>query len=321
MTPHVTIGITAFNAADTVGRAIASALAQDWRPIEIVVVDDASIDETFAAISALAAQHREIRVFRQETNQGVAAARSRIVAEARGEFIAFFDDDDASAHERVRTQVQRITTYEAAFARDDMVICHTSRRQKMLDGGLRIEPTMGTRMGQMAPSGMAVARRILAGDRLDDGYGSTATCSQMARTRTYRTLGGFDPAFRRSEDTELCVRLALAGGHFVGIAEPLVTQTLTPRSDKSLENELTYKLMLLDKHRAVFDSARHYRFCRDWLLAKHDFLSGHRMQFAARMAQAALTNPLLTWQRLSLALPNLEGNRAFARFHRAGKPS
>lgn len=317
----VTIGITAFNAADSIGRAVASALGQDWRSIEIVVVDDASTDGTLDALTALAAAHPLMRVFRQDTNQGVAAARSRIVTEARGDFIAFFDDDDESVPDRVRRQVERITDYEAGFAQGDMVICHAARQQRMLDGGMRIETTMGTRLGQVAPHGRAVARRILAGDRLDDGYGSTATCSQMARTGTYRALNGFDPSFRRSEDTEFCVRLALAGGHFVGIDAPLVTQTLTRRSDKSLESELAYKLMLLDKHREVFDSAGHYQFCRDWLLAKHDFLAGHRGRFAARMARSALTHPLLTWQRLSLALPNLEGNRAFARFHRAGKNS
>ncbi len=321
MTPLVTIGITAFNAADSISRAVASALAQDWRPIEIVVVDDASTDGTVTALTALAAAHPEIRVLRQDTNQGVAAARSRIVAEAKGAFVAFFDDDDVSAPERVRRQFARITDYEAGFAAGGMVICHTARLQRMLDGGKRMETTMGTRLDRVAPHGRAVARRILAGDRLEDGYGSIATCSQMARVETYRALGGFDPGFRRSEDTEFCVRLALAGGHFVGIDAPLVTQTLTRRSDKSLKSELAYKLMLIDKHRDVFDSTGHYQFCRDWLLAKHEFLAGHRGRFAARMARAALTHPLLTWQRLSLALPNLEGNRAFARFHRAGKNS
>ncbi|WP_235936018.1 glycosyltransferase family 2 protein [Devosia aurantiaca] len=137
----------------------------------------------------------------------------------------------------------------------------------------------------------------------------------MARTETYRALGGFDPDFRRNEDTDLAVRLALMGGHFVGIAEPLVTQTLTLTSDKSLEGELVYKLMLIDKHRAVFDTARHYRFCRNWVISKYHWLARHRLRFALRMAGAALCHPRLTWQRLRLALPNLEGNRAFSKFH------
>lgn len=321
MTPLVTIGITAFNAEDSVGRAVASALGQDWRPIEIVVVDDASSDATWAVITALAAAHSEVRVFRQDANQGVAAARNRIVAEARGAFIAFFDDDDESATQRVGRQLRRISEYEAQFAQGAPVICHTARRQTALDGGSRIEPTMGVRHGAVAPHGKAVARRILAGTPLEDGYGALATCSQMARTQTYRELGGFDPAFRRVEDTDFCVRLALGGGHFVGIADPLVTQTLTRTSDKSLEGERQYKLMLIDKHRAVFDDDRHYRYCRNWMITKYHWLARHRLRFGLRMIGAALGHPLLTWQRLRHALPNLEGNRAFSRFHGTAKGS
>lgn len=318
MPPLVTIGITAFNARDSVGRAVASALAQDWRPLDIVVVDDASTDGTWDLVLALAAPHPEIRAFRQNTNQGVGAARNRVVAEARGDFIAFFDDDDESAPDRVRRQHERIAQYEAQFARGAPVACHTARRQVAPDGGQRVEPTMGVRLNVLAPNGAAVARRILMGAPLDDGYGALATCSQMARTTTYRQLGGFDAGFRRVEDTDFCVRLALAGGHFVGLAEPLVTQTLTRTSDKSLAGELTYKLRLVDKHRGEFDNPGHYRYCREWLIAKHHWLAGHRLRFSAYMAKAAITHPLHTWQRLRLALPTLAGNRAFSRFHRSG---
>ena len=65
---------------------------------------------------------------------------------------------------------------------------------------------MGQRVGHPAPQGLAVAWRILAGYPLDDGNGACPTCSQMARRETYKLVGGFDPNFRRNEDTELCVR-------------------------------------------------------------------------------------------------------------------
>jgi hypothetical protein len=79
--------------------------------------------------------------------------------------------------------------------------------------------------------------------------------------------------------------------------------------------------MLVDKHRAVFAGEEHYRYCREWLITKHHWLAGDKIGFAARMGAAALRHPLWTWQRLRLALPNLEGNRAFSRFHRAAKRS
>lgn len=312
----VTIGITAYNVEDSIRRAVWCALQQTWRPIEIVVVDDCSTDGTDELLQELASAHPEIRAFRHSANQGVAAARNRIIAEARGEFIVFFDDDDESAPDRVSLQIERICDYEKAFAKGAPVICHTARRQIDNTGGTRIERTMGQREGRLAPNGPAVARRILAGEPLEDGYGAIATCSQMARTETYRALGGFDPAFRRSEDTEFCVRLALAGGHFVGISKPLVTQTLTATPEKSLEDEKRYRLALIDKHREVFDDERHYRFSREWAETKYVWLGGDRLSFARRLVRSGLGHPLLTWQRIRLALPTLEGNRAFARFHR-----
>src|ERR1043165_3384420 len=99
--PLVTVGLTAFNSADTVVRALHSALRQTWRPIEVVAVDDCSTDGTRVILDRLAEQHPELRLFGNAINGGVAVSRNRIVGEARGEFVVFFDDDDESLPERV----------------------------------------------------------------------------------------------------------------------------------------------------------------------------------------------------------------------------
>lgn len=316
MPPLITIGLTAFNSQAHILRALSSAVDQTWPEIEIIVVDDGSTDSTFELIEQFAAGHPQVRILRQLKNAGVAAARNRIVEEARGEFIAFFDDDDVSVPDRITRQYARITQYEQSFAKGAPVICHTARLQKALDGSERIEPTMGCLGGREAPNGTAVAARILWGRPLEDGYGAIATCSQMARTSTYRALAGFDPSFQRSEDTEFCVRLALSGGHFTGIDDPLVLQTLTHRSGKSLETELFYKRQLLDKHRQAFYNDAHYRFSRNWLTLKYLWLSGDRGRFVQQLLACGLAHPLLTWRRLWYALPQFNSNRSFARFHR-----
>lgn len=319
MAPLVTIGITAFNAQGSVERAVRSALAQEWRPIEIVVVDDASTDETGLVLAGLAAEHDEIRVFTQPQNGGVAAARNRILAEARGEFVCFFDDDDESLPGRVGAQLRRILDYERDSANGPKVVCHTARRLCYPDGATQIAPTMGQTTGQPAPAGLAVARRIVMGTPLEDGYGGCPTCSQMARLSVYRGLGGFDPDFRRSEDTEFCVRLARAGGHFVGIGTPMVLQHMTPTTDKSLKDEQRYAGALLEKHRDLFDSEQSYRFARDWLELKHHWLAGRRWRFATGLARVSVAHPVITAERLLLALPNFGINRAFRQFHSAPK--
>lgn len=317
MTDHlITLGITAYNAAASIERAVACALAQSWRPIEVVIVDDASTDTTPDILARLAGEHHEIRVFRQAANAGVGAARNRILAEATGEFLAFFDDDDESLPERVAAQLTRILDYERDFAEGAPVVCHTARRV-VYDWGEEIAPTMGQREGRRAPAGPAVARRILLGTPLEDAYGAVPTCSQMARVATYRALGGFDPQLRRAEDTDFSIRLAEAGGHFIGIARPLVVQHMTRTSEKSLAEELRNMLLLMDKNRAILEREGQYEFCRRWIELKWAWLERRHLAFAAGLARQALAHPVLTARRLTLALPNMRLNRAFSRFHSA----
>ena len=316
--PLATVAMTAFNAEDTIERALVSALAQDWRPIEILVVDDASSDATAERIAALASRHPEIRLIRHARNQGVAAARNSLLAAAAGEFVVFFDDDDESVSHRISTQVARIETYEMRFAPDAPVICHAAREQTTPDGDRRIETTMGRREDVPAPQGRAVADRILTGRPLADGYGALATCSQAARRSTYARVGGFDPALRRSEDTDLSIRLALAGAHFVGVAEPLVRQTLSLAGDKTLAAETEAMLAVLDKHRAVFESDRAHAFARRWTALKFDWLAGRRARFASGLLALALRRPVETAKRLIYALP-MSASRAGVRdLHRQG---
>ena len=137
-----------------------------------MVVDDCSTDETIEILRDVEKKHPNVRVFRNEINGGVAATRNRIIREALGEFIAFFDDDDKSVPERISNQHARITEYEREFASGASVVCHSARLQYYPDGENRYESTMGTRHGRIAPHGDAVAKRVLTGRPTRDGLGS-----------------------------------------------------------------------------------------------------------------------------------------------------
>ena len=68
--PLITIGIATYNSVDSVHRCIKSALDQTLHPIEIVVVDDFSLDGTYEELTKLALNHKEIRIFRNDRNYG-----------------------------------------------------------------------------------------------------------------------------------------------------------------------------------------------------------------------------------------------------------
>ncbi len=86
--PLITAAITAYNAAETIGDAIQSAVMQDWPRLEIVIVDDCSTDCTVALIEAVIRDHnspdRPMRLISLPKNGGVAQARNMLLRAAMG---------------------------------------------------------------------------------------------------------------------------------------------------------------------------------------------------------------------------------------------
>jgi glycosyltransferase involved in cell wall biosynthesis len=85
--------------------AVESALAQTYRPIEILVVDDGSTDDTYTVCERLARDHPEVVLALQQGNQGPGAAREAGRRSARGEFLQYLDSDDLLHPEKFAVQV------------------------------------------------------------------------------------------------------------------------------------------------------------------------------------------------------------------------
>ena len=313
--PLITIGIATFNALNTIEKSISSALKQSWENFEIIIVDDCSIDGTYEFLKKLSNNNNKISLFRNSKNFGIGYVRNKIISKAAGEFIAFFDDDDESLSNRLELQYKRIIEYEKKYSPEAPVLCHSSRKVYYPNGKIKVHPTIGTNLDTTAPFGISVARRILLGKPLKDGYGSCPTCSQMARISSYKILGGFDTQFRRSEDTDFCIKHSLLGSHFVGIRNPLVKQIMTLSEDKNIEIEFSFFELILDKYKYFIKANGNYKFCHKWLRIKYFFSKRNFLKLFLLILLISIRYPKETFQRLILSIRSIGINNDFATFH------
>ena len=105
MAQLVSIVMPCFNAQRWLGGALDSLQRQTHREIEIIAVDDGSIDGTAELLAQRARTDPRIRLVRLESNVGPGVAANRGLAEARGSFIARLDADDEAMPERLETQL------------------------------------------------------------------------------------------------------------------------------------------------------------------------------------------------------------------------
>lgn len=118
MNIEVSVLIAAYNTAAYISQAIESALGQTEKNIEIIVVDDASTDET-GKIAQSFSDHR-LKVFRNKENHGQSYSLNRAIREARGKWIALLDSDDWFASDRLEKLLQVAYTEDADMIADDI---------------------------------------------------------------------------------------------------------------------------------------------------------------------------------------------------------
>jgi glycosyltransferase involved in cell wall biosynthesis len=101
--PLITCIVPTYNAVGYLGESLESILAQDYRPLEVIVVDDGSTDHTAELAESYGPP---VRVVVQETNLGPSATRNRGLREARGEYLTFLDADDLYRPGKLTRQLQ-----------------------------------------------------------------------------------------------------------------------------------------------------------------------------------------------------------------------
>lgn len=289
--PKITIGITCYNAAETIARAIKSAFAQDYPNFEIIIADDCSTDGSVAIIEDLIKGHEHAQLIRRNQNGGPAAARQSLLDAAQGDFIVFFDDDDESLPERIAAQTQKIITYEQETGMN-LIACYASGTRLYPNGYQLPLTAIGSQPD--IPRGSGVADRLLfyGGPRGFFYGGGTPSCALMARKSTFHAVGGFDDAFRRVEDIDFAIRLALAGGHFIGCPEKLFIQHASEGSDKAPKKNLEAELQLAEKHKTYLQSVGRYYYASHWPLLRYHHFCRDYLKMVSVLVGLVLRYPL-----------------------------
>lgn len=285
--PRVSVVIPTRDRAGVLPRAIRSALAQTFGDLEVIVVDDASTDGTPGVVQELAARDARVRAVRSDRAAGASAARNRGIALARGEFVAFLDDDDEWLPEKLERQLPR-----AEGGAD--VVCSP---YLFVDAEGR-EHVRGT---AELPGD---ARATLLGGN------TVATPTVLARREALLEEGGFDESLHRLEDWELWLRMARSC-RFASVPEPLVRVHFTPASLSSRRPELIASAEGLLRRHAGSGASPEDRAQLFYAVGHALVFEGVTAEGRALMLRSLRTRP---WppQRFVMAAATLLGRRGYA---------
>lgn len=186
--PRVSVVIPAYNVAKYIAEALDSALAQNFRDFEVIVVNDGSPDT--ARLEKVLENYFDKIIYIKQENGGAAAARNTAIAAARGALLAFLDGDDVWYPEKLDAQTAFLDA-----GNYQMIYC---------DALLFGEPLYeGKRFTQSAPSKGKVTTESLL-----DGRCNVLTSGSLVDRESVVKYGLFDVTADRVEDFELWFRLS-----------------------------------------------------------------------------------------------------------------
>ncbi len=219
----VSIVMPAYNAARTIDKAIRSVLAQKGVSFELLIGNDGSTDETASRLEAYRSNPR-IRIFHFKRNRGTSYTSNRLIARAKGKYIATCDSDD-------RMLPGNLYALAAILERD---------------------PSAGAAYGDLLvrqPNGKAWIKRKASPSAWDLMGGCFANGGSLIRRSLLKKVGGYKEHLSYLEDCDLFLRLSEITSFRYLPGKPLYIQHKTPGSlsDQPRKKQKAVSRMLLRK--------------------------------------------------------------------------
>lgn len=262
----VSVVVPTRNRSRLLATTLRSVLWQRDVTLEVIVVDEASTDDTQAMLAGLA--DWRVRVVRHDAPLGVSTARNRGAAEAQGEWVAFLDDDDLWAHDKLAAQLRaaRITGRDWAYT-----------------GSVNIAGPCQIVHGQPPLSPRDIVAALPHYNAIPGG-GSNV----VVRRTAFQRAGPFDTRLRNTEDWEMWIRLAKAGPP-AWVCSPLVAYRLhCSNSSLNVSEIMRGALLIEEMHHTSADWGKLHRW-----IAESCLRAGDRRAALGQLARAALTHEAL----------------------------
>ncbi len=256
---NVSVVVPTRNRSALLAMTLRSVLRQQDVELEVIVVDEASTDDTPAMLAALG--DARVRVIRHDMPGGVSSARNRGAAEARGEWLAFVDDDDLWARDKLARQLHAAQTLGRDWAYAGSV--NITDRNEIVHGRPPLPPE---EVVAALPRYNAIP-----------GGGSNV----VVRRTTWVRAGPFDTRLRNTEDWEMWIRLAKHGPPAC-VYSPLVGYRVH-NSNSSLDiTEIVRGTKLIE---ALHDTTADWGRLHRWL-AESYLRRGQRREAIGQFAKA-----------------------------------
>ncbi len=212
--PLVSVVVPCFNAETLVSDCLKSLLLQDYKRLEIVIIDDCSTDNSLSKIKLLAKHDKRIRLFVNQKNSGPSFTRNTGILQSKGKYVAFFETDMKASVSWISTMVNVFESTPNIGAAHSRVFDLKKKNHIQADGMLLIPHT-----------GWVVMRNYgLTSHDSDSSINNViiGSVGTMVRRSILNTIGGFDQVLgHKVDDLDLGWRIWLTGYRSVSIPKAI----------------------------------------------------------------------------------------------------
>lgn len=221
--PIVSVSISVFNAERYLRPAIDSILNQSFQDFELLLLDDGSVDNSWAILQEYAAKDPRVRI-RSHENRGVPKTRNELLAMAKGEFVAVMDADDIALPDRLTRQVEFLQQHPD-------VVCVGGSYQLIDEVGRLLL----SRFAVPEPDSEVQAQLL-------SGFGGMHHPCLLIRRSAMQQVGGYTETMVTGSDIDLCLKLGELG-KLVNLRDPVLqyrvhNQSLTERNHGRPQEEV-----------------------------------------------------------------------------------